>query len=56
MTPKLPLLNSRQVIAILKRRGFVFDRQSGSHAVFIHSDGIPTDAEQPFLSMANEIG
>jgi predicted RNA binding protein YcfA (HicA-like mRNA interferase family) len=39
VTPKLPSLNSRQVIAILKRRGFVLDRQSGSHAVFIHSDG-----------------
>ena len=39
MTPKFPSLNSRQVIAMLKRRGFALDRQSGSHAVFIHSDG-----------------
>jgi predicted RNA binding protein YcfA (HicA-like mRNA interferase family) len=27
------------VISILKRRGFALDRQSGSHAVFIHPDG-----------------
>ena len=39
MSPKIPSFNSRQVISILKRRGFVLDRQSGSHAVFIHSDG-----------------
>ena len=36
MTPKLPSFNS---ISILKRRGFALDRQSGSHAVFIHPDG-----------------
>ena len=39
MTPKLPSFNSRQVISILNRRGFALDRQSGSHAVFIHPDG-----------------
>lgn len=39
MTAKLPSLNSRQVISVLKRHGFVLDRQSGSHAIFIHSDG-----------------
>ena len=39
MTPKLPSFNSRQVISILKRRGFALDRQSGSHAVFNHPDG-----------------
>ena len=39
MTPKLPSFSSRQVISILKRRGFALDRQSGSHAVFIHPDG-----------------
>ena len=39
MSPKLPSLNSRQVIAILKRHGFALDRQSGSHAVFLHADG-----------------
>ena len=39
MTPKLPSFNSRQVIAILQRHGFALDRQSGSHAIFIHPDG-----------------
>jgi len=36
VTPKLPSFNA---ISILKRRGFALDRQSGSHAVFIHPDG-----------------
>ncbi len=39
MTPKLPSFTARQVISILKKHGFVLDRQSGSHAVLIHSDG-----------------
>ena len=39
MTAKLPSFNSRQVISILKKRSFALDRQSGSHAVFIHPDG-----------------
>jgi predicted RNA binding protein YcfA (HicA-like mRNA interferase family) len=36
VTSKLPSFNA---ISILKRRGFALDRQSGSHAVFIHPDG-----------------
>lgn len=39
MTPKLPSFNSSQVISILMKCGFALDRQSGSHAVFIHPDG-----------------
>ena len=39
MTSKLPSLNARKVISILARHGFTLDRQSGSHAVFIHPDG-----------------
>jgi predicted RNA binding protein YcfA (HicA-like mRNA interferase family) len=39
VTSKLPSFNARQVISILMRRGFALDRQSGSHAVFIHPDG-----------------
>jgi predicted RNA binding protein YcfA (HicA-like mRNA interferase family) len=39
VSPKLPSFNSRQVISILNRHGFALDRQSGSHAVFIHPDG-----------------
>jgi predicted RNA binding protein YcfA (HicA-like mRNA interferase family) len=39
MSPKLPSLSSRELIAILKKKGFVLERQSGSHAVFIHPKG-----------------
>jgi len=39
MSPKLPSLGSRELISILKKKGFIFERQSGSHAVFIHPDG-----------------
>ena len=39
MTSKLPSFNARQVISILMRHGFGLDRQSGSHALFIHPDG-----------------
>ncbi len=39
MSPKFPVLTSREIIAVLKKHGFVLDRQSGSHAVFIHPDG-----------------
>ena len=39
MTPRLPALTARQLIAILNKHGFVLDRQSGSHAVYIHPDG-----------------
>jgi len=39
VTSKLPSLNYRRVISVLVRHGFTLDRQSGSHAVFIHPDG-----------------
>lgn len=39
MTSKFPSLDARQVVSMLVRRGFTLDRQSGSHAVFIHPDG-----------------
>ena len=39
MTRKLPQITARQLIAILRRRGFEIDRQSGSHAILIHADG-----------------
>jgi predicted RNA binding protein YcfA (HicA-like mRNA interferase family) len=34
--PRLPRLNAKQVIALLLERGFVEDRQVGSHKVFYH--------------------
>jgi len=39
MSPKLPHLTSRDVVRLIEERGFVFDRQTGSHAVFRHPDG-----------------
>jgi len=39
VTSKLPSLSARHVISVLVRHGFTLDRQSGSHAVFIHPDG-----------------
>jgi predicted RNA binding protein YcfA (HicA-like mRNA interferase family) len=39
VTQKLPQLTARELIAILRRRGFEIDRQSGSHAILIHEDG-----------------
>ena len=34
-----PTLSCRQVIRRLRKRGFVVDRQSGSHKQFRHPDG-----------------
>jgi predicted RNA binding protein YcfA (HicA-like mRNA interferase family) len=39
MSPKLPTVNSRELISILNKKGFVLERQSGSHAVLINEDG-----------------
>jgi len=39
VTPQLPALTARQIIALLKQHGFQFVRQKGSHAVYRHSDG-----------------
>ena len=36
MTPKLPVITSRDVIKVAVKIGFVLDRQSGSHAVYLH--------------------
>jgi len=38
MSPRLPVLTSRDVIKVAKKLGFQFDRQSGSHAVYIHPE------------------
>ena len=34
--PRLPRLNAKQVIKLLKKSGFVKDHTSGSHFVFYH--------------------
>ncbi len=38
MNPKLPQLNSRQVIAILKKDGWYEHHQTGSHLSMRHSE------------------
>ena len=40
MSPSLPAVNARQVLAALRRAGFVVDRITGGHHVLVH----PTDA------------
>ena len=35
MSPRLPALTARDVIKVVRKLGFQFDRQSGSHAVYI---------------------
>ncbi|MBC5810874.1 MAG: type II toxin-antitoxin system HicA family toxin [Candidatus Eremiobacteraeota bacterium] len=37
--PKLPLLTSRELVRALRRAGFEFVRQSGSHAIYQREDG-----------------
>ena len=39
MTARLPSLTAREVLSVLRRKGFVVVRQSGSHAVLRHGDG-----------------
>ena len=35
MSTKQPVVNAKQVINALTKKGFVFDRQSGSHAIYM---------------------
>jgi predicted RNA binding protein YcfA (HicA-like mRNA interferase family) len=37
--PKLKPISSRQLIKIVKKLGFEFARQKGSHATFVNKDG-----------------
>jgi predicted RNA binding protein YcfA (HicA-like mRNA interferase family) len=39
MSGRFPVLSGKDLIAILQRRGFIFSRQSGSHAIMRHPDG-----------------
>ncbi len=39
---KLPLLTAKEMAKILKKLGFEFVRQEGSHMFFAHSDGRTT--------------
>ena len=35
----LPILRPTELVRIIEKKEFVKDRQSGSHAVFVHPDG-----------------
>ena len=37
--PKLPRLTARELIKIVTKMGFQFDRQRGSHMFYRHPDG-----------------
>lgn len=39
---RLPLMNAREVSKVLKKLGFEFKRQQGSHMFFEHLDGRTT--------------
>ena len=48
--PKLPQVKARDLVKIVLKLGFKFRDQSGSHAIYIHSDGrrttIPVHSRQ----------
>ncbi|MGC1483480.1 MAG: type II toxin-antitoxin system HicA family toxin [Candidatus Acidiferrum sp.] len=37
MTPKLPATSAKDLVRVAERLGFVFRRQSGSHAVYVRA-------------------
>ncbi|MAG91060.1 hypothetical protein CMO83_00115 [Candidatus Woesearchaeota archaeon] len=39
---KLPLLEAREIVKVLKKLGFELKRQEGSHMFFAHTDGRTT--------------
>lgn len=39
---KLPLMTARELVKVLKKLGFEFKRQQGSHMFFEHTDGRTT--------------
>ncbi len=40
MSNKQPTVNAKQLIKALEMKGFIFKRQSGSHAIFANEEGI----------------
>lgn len=36
--PRIPIVNSEKLIRLLKKKGFVLNRISGSHHILIHKD------------------
>ena len=39
MSERLPAFSGREIIRVLERHGFMLVRQSGSHAIYYHTDG-----------------
>jgi predicted RNA binding protein YcfA (HicA-like mRNA interferase family) len=39
MSTKQPTANAKQVIKALEKKGFIFKRQSGSHAIYANAEG-----------------
>ncbi|TAK63963.1 MAG: type II toxin-antitoxin system HicA family toxin [Bacteroidetes bacterium] len=39
MSTKFPVLTAREIITVIRKHGFEFDHQTGSHAVYLHADG-----------------
>lgn len=37
MTPKLPTATAKDLVRVAEKLGFVFRRQSGSHAIFVRA-------------------
>jgi predicted RNA binding protein YcfA (HicA-like mRNA interferase family) len=48
MSPSLPAVNARQVLAALRRAGFVLDRITGSHHVLVHASDARRAVTVPF--------
>jgi predicted RNA binding protein YcfA (HicA-like mRNA interferase family) len=40
MSNKLPAVTSKQMIKILEKKGFLFSRQNGSHAIYKNKDNV----------------
>ena len=39
MSSKQPVINAKDLIKKLEKKGFVFSRQSGSHAIYKNAEG-----------------
>ena len=46
---KLPVLTPQKIIRILEKKGFVLDREEGSHQIYYHPD-LKKGSWSPFIS------
>ncbi len=40
MSTRQPVINAKELIKILERKGFTLSRQSGSHAIYANTNGV----------------